>query len=84
MEDPTKKGGKAKDVVEINELKLSADGKTVSIGLTQVRPVMQMNIKYNISAEDGTAIKSEIFNTIHKVPGSDAVSGNGSAVGTVK
>ena len=84
VEDPTKKGGKAKDVVEINELKLSADGKTVSIGLTQVRPVMQMNIKYNISAEDGTAIKSEIFNTIHKVPGSDAVSGNGSAVGTVK
>jgi glucose/arabinose dehydrogenase len=79
--DPTKKGNAARDIVEIKEIKLSPDGKTVSIELAKVRPVMQMNIKYNINAADGSAIKSEIFNTIHKVPGSDATSGNGSVAG---
>jgi glucose/arabinose dehydrogenase len=80
--DPTKKGGeKVKDTVDIKGITLSPDGKTVSLTLAQIQPVMQMNIKYNITAADGTPIKSEIFNTIHKVPGSNATSGNGSVAG---
>jgi hypothetical protein len=66
--------------VEITSIKLSADGRTVSLELAEVRPVMQMNVKYNIKAADGTAIKSEVYSTINKVPGSDAVAGNGPAV----
>jgi hypothetical protein len=79
--DPTKKGGNnVKDAVEITSIKLSADGKTVTLELADLKPVMQMNVKYNIKAADGTAIKSEVYNTINKVPGSDAVAGNGPAV----
>jgi hypothetical protein len=40
---------------------------------------MQMNVKYNIKAADGSAIKSEIYNTINNVPGSNAIAGNGPA-----
>lgn len=79
--DPTKKGKNLKDVVDITKITVSPDAKTVSIELAKVQPVMQMNIKYNITAADGTAIKSEIFNTIHKVPGSNATSGNGPVAG---
>jgi hypothetical protein len=79
VEDPKKKGGSnVKDPVEIKGIKLSDDGKTVTLQLEKVQPVMQMNIKYNIKAADGSPIKSEIYNTINKVPGSDAVAGNGS------
>jgi hypothetical protein len=79
VEDPKKKGGSGvKDAVEIKSIKLSDDHKTVTLELEKVQPVMQMNIKYNIKAADGSAIKSEIFNTINKVPGSEAVAGNGS------
>lgn len=79
--DPAKKGNSAKDAVEITSIKLSADGKTIVLELAEVKPVMQMNVKYNIKAADGTAIKSEVYNTINKVPGSDAVAGNGPAAG---
>ena len=77
-DDPVTYFGKAgipadqvlKDAVEISGVTLSADKKTVRISLPEVKPVMQMNIKYNIKAADGTTIHSEIFNTINKVPGS--------------
>ncbi|HEY7118697.1 MAG TPA: DUF6797 domain-containing protein [Tepidisphaeraceae bacterium] len=78
-EDPKKKGGDGvKDPVEIKSVKLSPDARTVTLELAQVIPVMQMNIKYNLKAADGTPAKSEIFNTINKVPGSDAIATNGS------
>src|SRR5205814_2135147 len=68
--DAKKKGGDSlKDPVEISGVTLAADKKTVRIKLPEVKPVMQMNIKYNIKAADGTTIHSEIFNTINKVPG---------------
>ena len=70
LADPKKKGGDSlKDPLEISGVTLSADKKTVRISLSEVKPVMQMNIKYNIKAADGTTIHSEIFNTIDKVPG---------------
>ena len=78
--DPTKKGGNnVKDPVEIKSIKLSPDAKTVTLELAQVKPVMQMNIKYNLKAADGAQIKSEIYNTINKLPGSPAIPGNGPA-----
>jgi hypothetical protein len=79
--DPKKKGNdNVKDPVEIKSVKLSPDNRTVTLELAEVRPVMQMNIKYNIKSADGTAVKSEVFNTINKVPGSSALANNGSVV----
>ena len=59
---------KGHDSVDIKSIKLSADRKTVSLELAELKPVMQMRIKYNITAADGTALQQEIFETINKVP----------------
>jgi hypothetical protein len=73
-------GAKAKnprDPVEVKRVTLSPDGKTATIELDKVIPVMQMNVKFNLKAADGSPLKSEIYNTINKVPGSNAVANNG-------
>ncbi len=59
---------KTHDTVEIKSIKLSADQKTVRIEIPELKPVMQMKIKYNLQAADGSEIKQEVFNTIHRVP----------------
>ncbi len=62
--DPKKHGH---DTVAVSAIKLSADKKTVLLEIADVRPVMQMKIKMNIKAADGTPIATDIYNTIHKV-----------------
>ena len=62
--DPLKKGH---DTVPVTGIKLSADKKTVLLEIADLRPVMQMKIKMNIKAADGTLIATDIYNTIHKV-----------------
>ena len=64
--DPAKKG---KDVVPISKLTLSADKKQLTIDLGELRPSMQMRLKYKIAAADGSVVENEIHNTIHRVPG---------------
>jgi hypothetical protein len=56
------------DAAEVKSAKLSADGKTVFLELVEVKPVMQMRIKFNLKAADGSTVQQEIFNTINKVP----------------
>ena len=64
--NPDKKG---RDKVEVQSAKLSADGKTLTLEIPGLQPVMQMRIKYNLKTQDGSVIASEIHNTINKVPG---------------
>jgi hypothetical protein len=79
VDDPTKKGDqKIRDAMDIKSIHLSPDARTVTLELADVRPVMQMNVKYNLKAADGAPIKSEIYSTINKVPGSEAIAANGS------
>ncbi|MGV3774875.1 MAG: DUF6797 domain-containing protein [Verrucomicrobiales bacterium] len=65
VKDPNKQGH---DKVEVKSAKLSNDKKTVTLELAELQPVMQMLIKLNVTAEDGTIIDNEIQNTIHEVP----------------
>jgi hypothetical protein len=67
--DPKKKGDSVKDSVEVKSATLSPDGRTVTLTLDPHVPVMQMHVKYRIKFADGAAINSEIYNTIHKIPG---------------
>jgi glucose/arabinose dehydrogenase len=55
------------DPVEVQDATLSADGKTVTLKIDNIRPVMQMKIQYNLKAADGSAVKSAIHNTINVV-----------------
>jgi hypothetical protein len=59
---------KGKDRVTIKSAKLSADGKTVTLEIPDIKPVMQMHLSYRVKAADGTAIKQDIYNTINFVP----------------
>ena len=63
--DPKKKG---RDLLDITGSKLSADGKTVTLEIADLKPVMQQSIRFNLKAADGTAIAQEIQHTIHAIP----------------
>ena len=63
--DPDKKG---RDPVDITGAKLSADGKTLTLQLADLRPVDQLLIKYSIKTKDGTEMKQEVLQTIHAIP----------------
>ncbi|KAF0176308.1 MAG: heme-binding protein [Limisphaerales bacterium] len=58
---------KQHDKPEVTSVALSADKKTVTLKLSELTPAMQMKIKFNLKAADGSPVSSEIYNTIHKV-----------------
>lgn len=58
-----------KDLVLIDAIRLSPDKKTLTLELPEMAPVMQMKIKYKITAADGRPVDQEIYNTINKLPG---------------
>ena len=61
-------GEKGRDKVEVQAAKLSADGKTVTLSIPGLQPVMQMEIKLRLRAADGAEIQTTIGNTINKMP----------------
>jgi hypothetical protein len=65
VSDPKKKG---REPLEIKAADLSKDGKTVTLEIADLRPVMQQSIKFNLKAADGTPIAQEIQHTIHAIP----------------
>ena len=62
------KKGPAHDVVGVKSAKLSADGKTLTLELEEVKPVMQMKIAFKLASADKSPLNFEIHNTIHAVP----------------
>ncbi|HEY7313562.1 MAG TPA: DUF6797 domain-containing protein [Gemmataceae bacterium] len=44
---------------------VSADGKTVTLAIDNIKPVMSMEIKYDLKASDGSTVKGFLHNTIH-------------------
>jgi glucose/arabinose dehydrogenase len=64
VSDPKKQGH---DDVEVESASLSPDGKTVTLKIDNLRPVMQMKIQYNLKAADGATVKSAIHHTINAV-----------------
>ena len=65
VKDPNVNG---RETLEITSSKLAADAKTVTLTISDFRPVMQESIQWNIKAKDGTAISQETQHTIHEVP----------------
>jgi hypothetical protein len=70
VKDPKKNG---REALNITEAKLSGDGKTVTLKVEDLRPVMQQAIKWDLVARDGTKVSQEIQQTVHEVPGVAAV-----------
>ena len=56
------------DPLAIKSITLSSDAKTVFLQIPDLKPVMQMKIKFSLQAADGSPIKQEIHNTINRLP----------------
>ncbi|MBI3874652.1 MAG: hypothetical protein HY300_01510 [Verrucomicrobia bacterium] len=65
VENPEKKGH---DNLDIKSAKLSADGKTVTLEIADLKPVMQQLLKFQLKAADGTAIEQQVMHTINVAP----------------
>lgn len=55
--------------VEVEAADLSSDGKTVTLTIKDLKPVMQMKVTYNLKAADGAQVKNTIHHTINVVGG---------------
>ncbi len=55
------------DAVDVKSAKLLPDGRTIFLEIPDLKPVMQMQIQFNVNAADGKPIRGEIYNTINKV-----------------
>jgi putative heme-binding domain-containing protein len=51
----------------VTAAELSADGKTVTLQIADMKPTWCMEIKYALKSPDGEAVKGVIHNTVHKL-----------------
>ncbi len=66
VSDPQRKGH---DELKITSAKLSEDGRTVTLAIDDLKPVMQQKIVFRgLKAKDGTRISQEILHTINALP----------------
>ncbi len=63
--DPKRTG---RDTVEIKSVRLSADGKTVTLEVPSLAPVMQILVKANIRFANGPELPIEVAGTINRIP----------------
>ncbi len=66
VSDPSKQG---QDEVEVSAAAISEDGRTITLTIPGLKPVMQMKIELDLKAADGSPVKRVIHNTINRVPG---------------
>jgi hypothetical protein len=52
---------------KVTGVTLSPDGKSVTLAIDDLRPTWSMEIKYDVKAADGTAVKGFLHNTIHRL-----------------
>jgi hypothetical protein len=56
---------KKHDPLTVRSATLSPDGKSVFLEIPEIKPVMQMAIKFGLKTADGADLRSEVVNTIH-------------------
>tara|TARA_B100000029_G_C17598348_1_gene964950 strand:+ start:43 stop:4602 length:4560 start_codon:yes stop_codon:yes gene_type:complete len=70
-------GRKGHDKLYATEVLLSDDSKSVFLKIPDMRPAMQMEIKYNIKSQDGEWISQFIHHTIHVLGDPNKLSSRG-------
>jgi hypothetical protein len=53
------------DPLTVKSVTVSADRRSVFLEIPDLRPVMQMQLKYDIKAADGVELRGQVINTIH-------------------
>jgi hypothetical protein len=62
--NPQKEG---RDPVEVRSARLLPDGRTVFLEMPGLRPVMQMEIKYNLDTAEGKPMRGPLWLTLNKL-----------------
>ena len=65
VSEPGKQG---RDKMEITSARLSADKKSVTLKIADVRPAHQMRLQFRLRSKDGSAINQELYQTINALP----------------
>ena len=63
--DPNKKGH---DLVALSGIKLDESGTRLTLSVLNLKPVMQMRIKFSLKTKAGEVADGEIYNTINRIP----------------
>jgi len=63
--DPKKKG---RDTVDVKSAKLSPDGRSVTLEVPGLKPVMQMGVKVRVRSAAKAPVTLDLYLTINKVP----------------
>jgi hypothetical protein len=53
------------DPLTVKSATVSADRRSVFLEIPDLRPAMQMQLKYDIKAADGVELRGQVINTIH-------------------
>ena len=61
-------GKLGRDKVAVKSATVSKDGRSVFLELEDMKPCMQMRIRYRLRSADGARTSREIYNTIHVLP----------------
>jgi hypothetical protein len=60
--------GKGRDTLSVKSATLSADGKSVYLQMPGLKPCMQIRVKYDLDAADGSALAQEIYGSVFVIP----------------
>jgi len=58
-----------RDEVEVRRAELLADGRTIFLHTPELAPVMQMEVRYNLSSADGKSSRSQFWLTLNHLDG---------------
>jgi hypothetical protein len=64
VSDPQKQG---RDTLTITSAKLAPDGRSVFLAIPDLRPAMQMQLRYNVNTAAGQVVTGEIDHTINQL-----------------
>jgi type 1 glutamine amidotransferase len=62
--NPQKEGH---DALDVRSAKLHADGRTVFLEIPGLKPVMQLQLQYNLNAKEGASLRGKIYATINRL-----------------
>jgi len=65
---PDGKEQRGHDKLDITAAKLSADGKTVTLAITDLQPVNQQLLKFQLKTAGGVEFKQDVLHTINVIP----------------
>lgn len=67
-------GGKGRDELNVKSAKLSADGHSVYLQMPGLKPCMQIRVKFDLDAADGSLLAQEIYGSVFVIPNRSAES----------